>query len=95
MLTVKQCGTINTLILVPESDGQSQTAFIEFESKDDLVTAQTKDMKDLDGNSVEIQVGSGEILYVCNFPPTTDEAWLRNKFSQVSILFVLKSRGDI
>lgn len=91
-LIVNQCGTINSLKLTPESNGQSQIAFIEFEAKEDVATAQTKEGKDLDGNSIEIQIGSGEILYVCNFPPTTDEAWLRQKFEQVSTFLSPESR---
>ena len=91
-LIVEQCGTINSLKLTSERDGQSQIAFLEFETKEDVTTAQTKEGKDLDGSPVEIHVGSGEILYVCNFPPTTDEAWLRQKFEQVSELASPKSR---
>ena len=29
-------------------------------------------------------MGSGSTLYVCNFPPTADEAWIREKFAKVS-----------
>ncbi|KAL9131371.1 MAG: hypothetical protein Q9217_000698 [Psora testacea] len=78
----RDCGTINSLKLVPEKDGQSATAFIEFETKDDVLTAETKDMKMFDGKAIEIQRGSGATLYVCNFPPTADEAWIRGKFQQ-------------
>ena len=44
-------------------------------------------MKTLDGNSIEVQVGSGSTLYVCNFPPTADEAWMRDKFQKVGTWF--------
>ena len=75
---------------MPEPDGESATASIEFESKEDVLTAQTKDMKVFDGRAIEVQVGSGSTLYVCNFPPTADEAWIRNKFSKVCLaLFAL------
>ena len=88
---VIQCGTINSLKLVLEADGQSTTATIEFESKEDVLTAQTKDMKTYDGNSIEIQVGSDSTLFVCNFPPTADESWIRNKFSGVCLLYLTLS----
>ena len=80
----RQCGEINSLKIVPEPDGQSATASIEFSSKEDVLTAQTKDMKKLDGRSIEVQVGGGATLYVCNFPPTADDAWVRENFAQVS-----------
>lgn len=69
---------------MPESDGQSATASIEFDSKEDVLTAQTKDMKMFDNRAIEVQIGSGSTLYVCNFPPVADEAWIRKKFQEVS-----------
>lgn len=68
---------------MPESDGQSATASIEFDSKEDVLTAQTKDMKAFDDRAIEVQIGSGSTLYVCNFPPVADEAWIREKFQEV------------
>lgn len=68
---------------MPESDGQSATASIEFDSKEDVLTAQTKDMKTFDDRAIEVQIGSGSTLYVCNFPPVADEAWIREKFQEV------------
>lgn len=84
VLIVWQCGTINSLKLIPKADGLSITASIEFDSKEDVLTAQTKDMKSFDGNAIEVKVDSGSTLYVCNFPPTADEAWIGKKFQQVS-----------
>ena len=84
-----QCGTINTLKLIPEQDGVSATAIIEFESKEDVLAARTKDMKIFDGNSIEVQIGSGSTLYVTNFPSTADEAYIRNLFDKVNIMTLL------
>lgn len=70
---------------MPERDGESATASIEFDSKEDVLTAQTKDRKTFDGRAIEVQLGSGSTLYVCNFPATADEAWIRTKFSTVSL----------
>ena len=71
---------------MPEVDGRSATASIEFDSKEDVLAAQTKDMKILDGRAIEVQIGSGSTLYVCNFPPVADEAWIRKKFQRVRCL---------
>ena len=68
---------------MPEADGRSAAASIEFDSKEDVLTAQTKDMKKLDNRAIEVQVGSGSTLYVCNFPRVADEAWIREKFRRV------------
>ncbi len=40
-------------------------------------------MKTFDGRAIEVQLGSGSTLYVCNFPAIADEAWIRDKFSKV------------
>lgn len=74
---------------MPESDGKSATASIEFDSKEDVLTAQTKDMKTFDERPIEVQIGSGTTLYVCNFPPTADESWIREKFQKVKAFCIL------
>ena len=79
----RDCGKINTLKLLPDDNGRSTSATIEFEEKEDVVTAQTREGRELDGYEIRIQVGSGTTLYVTNFPPTADEAYIRNLFSQV------------
>lgn len=56
---------------------------MEFDAKDSVLTAQTKTMKMIDGFQIEIQVGTGSTLYVTNFPPTADEAYIRNLFKDV------------
>ena len=76
----RDCGTINSLKLLPEQDGESCTATIEFESKEDVLAAQTKDMKTFDGKSIDVQISTGTTLFVTNFPPTADEAYIREKF---------------
>ena len=77
---------MNSLKLMPEADGRSATASIEFDSKEDALAAQTKDMKTLDDRAIEVQIGSGSTVYVCNFPPVADEAWIRKKFEPVRCL---------
>jgi len=75
---------INSLKLLPESDGASATATIEFDSAEDVLTAQTKDMKTFDGSAIEVHVGTGSTLFVTNFPPTADEQFIRENFNKVS-----------
>ncbi|KAI9789094.1 MAG: Splicing factor [Peltula sp. TS41687] len=78
----RDCGKINSLKLTPEHDDESLTATIEFDSTEDVLAAQTKDMKYLEGHAIEVQVGKGTTLYVTNFPPAADESFLRDLFKE-------------
>lgn len=78
-----QCGTIKSINLVSAGDHESATATIEFGSKDDVLAAQTKDMKMFDSNQIEVLIGSGSTLFVTNFPPTADEGFIRDMFVKV------------
>ncbi|KAL8756257.1 MAG: hypothetical protein Q9184_004562 [Pyrenodesmia sp. 2 TL-2023] len=76
----RDCGTVNSLSLAVDEKSETATATMEFQSRDDALTAQTKDKKDFDGREIEIQVGSGTTLFVTNFPADADETWLRERF---------------
>ena len=65
---------------------ETTTATIEFESKEDVLTAQTRDLKTFEGQTIEVQVGTGSTLFVTNFPPTADEEYIRSLFKQVSFV---------
>ena len=70
----RDCGTINSLKLLPTS------AVIEFNEKEEALFAQSRDRKDLDGSTITVQLGSGSILWVTNFPPAADESFIRHLF---------------
>ena len=78
----RDCGKINSLRIVPSTEKKSATATIEFESLMDVLSAQTKDMKSIDGHEIEVQVGAGSTLYVTNFPPVADEDYIRSLFKE-------------
>ena len=82
--------------LVPEKDEGSVTATIEFESKEDVLAAQTKSMKTYDGHSIDIQFGTGTTLWVTNYPAEADEGYLRTLFKEVMTLssHVLRSYAN-
>ena len=77
---------MKSLTLTKEDDSLSATATIEFETKEDVLTAQTRDRKIFDGNTIEVQVGTGTTLFVTNFPASADEDYIRNLFSEVRSL---------
>lgn len=84
---LKKCGTIKSLkVLSAEND--TATAIIELETKEDALAAQTRDQKSWNGNIIEVQIGSGTTVFVANFPPTADEAFIRNLFNSVCIFLV-------
>jgi squamous cell carcinoma antigen recognized by T-cells 3 len=73
----RDCGTINGLKLISQN---GVSAVIEFDEKEAALFAQTRDGKDLDGQSIEVQLGSGSTIFVANFPPTADEDYIRDMF---------------
>jgi hypothetical protein len=83
-LTALQCGTINSLKLLP-LENDSVSAVVEFDSKEDAATGLTRDQKEFEGRTIEVQLGSGSTLFVTNFPPTADEAYIRNLFHEVCL----------
>ncbi|KAF8433623.1 hypothetical protein BGX38DRAFT_1136433 [Terfezia claveryi] len=78
----RDCGKINSLKIVPEAEKKTATATIEFENLMDVLSAQTKDMKSIDGHEIEVQVGAGSTLYVTNFPPVAGEDYIRSLFQE-------------
>ncbi|KAF2403714.1 hypothetical protein EJ06DRAFT_527318 [Trichodelitschia bisporula] len=74
----RDCGTINSLRLLVE--GNHQVATIEFETQEDALFAQTKVTKLFDGYELEIDMGTGSTVWVTNYPPTADEAYMRDLF---------------
>jgi RNA recognition motif-containing protein len=72
----RDCGTINSLKLL------DKTAVIEFNEKEEAIFAQSRDGKDLDGSVITVQLGTGSILWVTNFPPAADEGFIRDLFEK-------------
>ncbi|KAF8420793.1 hypothetical protein EV426DRAFT_537042 [Tirmania nivea] len=78
----RDCGKINSLKIVLETERKTATATIEFESLMDVLSAQTKDMRSIDGHEIEVHVGAGSTLYVTNFPPVAGEDYIRSLFQE-------------
>jgi squamous cell carcinoma antigen recognized by T-cells 3 len=75
----RDCGTINSLKLVHQN---GPSAVVEFDEREAAVFAQTRDGRDFEGQRIRIQLGSGSILFVANFPPTADEKYIRETFGR-------------
>ncbi|PWY90920.1 pre-mRNA splicing factor [Aspergillus heteromorphus CBS 117.55] len=78
----RHCGMINSVKMLSSEDGKSETAILEFNSKDEAVVAQTRDQKTIDEHTIEVQFGAGATLFVTNFPATADEQYIRDLFRE-------------
>ncbi|KAH8693899.1 putative pre-mRNA splicing factor [Talaromyces proteolyticus] len=81
----RECGVINDIRFLPP-DEDLKTAIVEFDSKEDAATALTRDQKRIDGSTVDVEMGVGSTVYVTNFPPTADEAYIKdllNEFGEI------------
>ncbi|KAI4254791.1 MAG: hypothetical protein L6R42_007041, partial [Xanthoria sp. 1 TBL-2021] len=76
----RDCGSINSLLLIVDESSDTSTATIEFQSQDGALAAETKDKKDFDGQEIEVRLGSGSTVFTTNFPPEADENWIRERF---------------
>ncbi|QDS67938.1 hypothetical protein FKW77_008763 [Venturia effusa] len=74
----RDCGTINSINLVSKPD--SQVATIEFENQEEAVFAQSKAIKPFEGREISITFGAGTTLWVTNYPPEADEAYIKELF---------------
>ena len=64
-------------------------AVVEFESSEDAASALTRDQKPFDGNTIDVELDSGSIVWVTNFPPEADETYIRDLFSKVGAIVLL------
>ena len=64
-------------------DEDSVSALIEFDSREDAIAAQTRDRRVIDEHTIEVQIRIDTTIYVTNFPPTADEAYIRDLFHEV------------
>nr|POE54366.1 putative rna-binding protein [Quercus suber] len=67
-------------INITHSISSGATATVEFESAEDVLTAKSRDGKQLGGSEVRITSGNQTTLYVTNYPATYDEATIRSLF---------------
>ena len=78
--------------MIPGETGNSEVAVIEFDSKDEAAVALTRDQKTVGGNTIEVEEGSGQTLFVTNFSPEADEQSIYDVFQKVCSGYVLEGR---
>jgi RNA recognition motif-containing protein len=55
---------------------------IEFNEREEALFAQSRDGKDFDGSIITVQLSTGSIVWVTNFPPAADEVFIRGLFKK-------------
>lgn len=78
------CGKILSVAIISEDDSMVASATIEFSDHEGVLAAKTRDMKDVDGQTIKIHSGTLSTLYVTNYPSDYDEAKMRELFQDVS-----------
>lgn len=77
----RDCGEPKDVRILPD-DKDTAIAVVEFESSEDAASALTRDQKPFDGNTIDVELDSGSILWVTNFPPEADEKFIRDLFGK-------------
>ncbi|PGG98175.1 hypothetical protein GX51_06963 [Blastomyces parvus] len=76
----RDCGKINSLKLLSRQATQP-SAIVEFDTREDALAAQTRDQRTFGDQSISVHIGTNTTLFVTNFPPTADEAYVRDLFT--------------
>ncbi|KAI0197894.1 putative pre-mRNA splicing factor [Astrocystis sublimbata] len=83
-------GHINNLVLHREGDEKSSSALIEFRSSEEADSALLRDQKYFNQSKLDVQPGTRLTLFVSNYPPTADEAYLRRLFKHCGDIFNIR-----
>lgn len=75
----RDCGKVNNLKILKEGD---IIAIIEFDEAAAAQFALSRDGRDFHGSEISVELGKGSVLYVANYPPTADEAFIRAMFEK-------------
>ncbi|KAI0155425.1 hypothetical protein GGR52DRAFT_203930 [Hypoxylon sp. FL1284] len=86
----REYGHINNLDVRKEADGESNSALIEFKSAEDVQSAMLRDMKYFGSNQIAVKPGAGLTLFVSNYPPTADDAYIRDIFKDCGEVFSVR-----
>ncbi|KAJ5916694.1 hypothetical protein N7504_000709 [Penicillium tannophilum] len=78
----RHVGTINSVKMLPGEDGNSEVAKIEFDTKEEALSALTRDQKTFGENTIEVQSDTESTLFVANFPATADDEYFHKLFGK-------------
>lgn len=71
-------------------DASSSSALIEFESPEEMQSALLRDNKYFGESQISVKPGTALTIYVTNYPPTADEAYIRGLFEECGEIFSVR-----
>ncbi|KAI1104385.1 hypothetical protein F4804DRAFT_193292 [Jackrogersella minutella] len=86
----REYGHINNLDVQREANGESSSVLIEFRSTEDVKSALLRDQKYFSQHQISVKPGTGLTLFVSNYPPTADEAYIRGLFRDCGGVFSVR-----
>ncbi|KAI1500344.1 hypothetical protein F5X99DRAFT_410195 [Biscogniauxia marginata] len=86
----KEYGHINNLTIRREADNESSSALVEFRSTEDVQSALLRDGKYFGQFQISVRPGTGLTIFVSNYPPTSDEAYIREIFKDCGEIFSIR-----
>ncbi|KAI1079820.1 hypothetical protein F5B20DRAFT_153742 [Whalleya microplaca] len=86
----REYGHINSLTVRKEADEESSSALIEFRSTEDVQSALLRDNKYFGQSQIRVKPGTGLTIFVSNYPPTADGAFLRTLFKDCGEIFSVR-----
>ncbi|KAJ5924458.1 hypothetical protein N7466_008645 [Penicillium verhagenii] len=78
----RHIGTINGVKMLAGEDGNCEVAKIEFDSKEEALSALTRDQKLFGDNTIDVESDAESTLFVANFPPTADDQYFHDLFGK-------------
>lgn len=85
----KEYGHINQMTIEKEADN-TRAALVEFRSTEDAQSALLRDNKYFGQSQIRVKPGTDLTLYLSNFPPTADDAYIRNLFKECGDIFSIR-----
>ncbi|KAL1891405.1 Splicing factor [Sporothrix stenoceras] len=86
----REYGHVNNMQLKKEDDGKSAVALVEFRSVEDVQSALIRDGKYFGDHSISVKAATGITLYVTNFPPSADDAYIHKLFDESGQIFGIR-----
>lgn len=87
----REYGHLNSITALVQNEAtQTSTALIEFKTAEEAQSALLKNGKFMDQNQLRVESGHSLTLYVTNYPPAADEAYIRNLFKDVGEILSIR-----
>jgi RNA recognition motif-containing protein len=86
----KEYGVINSVTMSTEPDKLSSTALIEFKTPGEAQSALLRNGKYFADKQLKVTPGTGLTLYVTNYPPTADDAYIHKLFKECGEIFSIR-----